>query len=211
MRTRFSKLISCVGAVALVLAVVPWAAAECGLPNKPVKTMSWHPELQTFNPALVPAAFQATTAPSIVGMWHVELKAKTQDGKAIPVPGGVVIDNSVVVWHSDGTEIMNSSRSAQDGNFCLGVWKQTGAMTYKLNHIPWQGNVFDPNAPAGAIGPPQGGAQIIEFVTLSPTGNFYYGSFTLTAYDTQGNVVTTFTGSLSGSRITTETPFRNLM
>jgi hypothetical protein len=42
----------------------------------------------------------------------------------------VVIDKSVVVWHSDGTEIMNSSRSAQDENFCLGVWKRTGERTY---------------------------------------------------------------------------------
>lgn len=211
MRTRFSRLMSCVAAVALVLAVVPWAAAECGLPNSPIKTMSWHPELQATSPALLRAAFEGTAEPSIVGMWHVEFKAKTQNGQAIPVPGGVVIDNSVVVWHSDGTEIMNSSRSAQDGNFCLGVWKQTGAMTYKLNHIPWQGNVYDPSAPAGAIGAPEGGAQIIEYVTLSPTGNYYFGSFTLTAYDTQGNVTTTFTGALSASRITTETPFRDLM
>ena len=85
--------------------------------------------------------------PSIVGMWHVVFTAQTQNGEAIPVPGGAVIDNSVVVWHSDGTEIMNSSRSAQDGNFCLGVWKQTGYRTYLLNHIPWQGNVYDPTVP----------------------------------------------------------------
>lgn len=209
MRTRFSKLISCVGAIALVLAVVPWAAAECGLPNKTIKTMSWHPDLQAMNPALVPAAFQATTEPSIVGMWHVVFTANTQDG--VKIPGGAVIDNAVSVWHSDGTEIMNSDRAAQDGNFCLGVWKQTGAMKYKLNHIPWQGNVADPTAPAGTIGPPEGGAQIIENITLSPTGNYFYGSFTLTAYDTQGNVTITFAGALSGSRITTETPFRNLM
>ena len=75
-------------------------------------------------------------------MWHVVFTAQTQNGDAIPVPGGVVIDNSVVVWHSDGTEIMNSARSAQDGNFCLGVWKRTGERPYLLNHIPWQGNVL---------------------------------------------------------------------
>ncbi|HEV2463447.1 MAG TPA: hypothetical protein VGT04_06560 [Acidobacteriaceae bacterium] len=179
------------------------------MPNKTIKTMSWHPDLQAMNPALVPAAFQATTEPSIVGMWHVVFTANTQDG--VKIPGGAVIDNAVSVWHSDGTEIMNSDRAAQDGNFCLGVWKQTGAMKYKLNHIPWQGNVADPTAPAGTIGPPEGGAQIIENITLSPTGNYFYGSFTLTAYDTQGNVTITFAGALSGSRITTETPFRNLM
>ncbi len=31
------------------------------------------------------------------------------------------VDNAFVQWHSDGTEIMNSRRPAQDGNFCLGV------------------------------------------------------------------------------------------
>lgn len=144
-------------------------------------------------------------------MWHVVFTAKTQNGETIPVEGGVVIDNSVAVWHSDGTEIMNSSRSAQDGNFCLGVWRQTGPCTYYLNHIPWQGNVFDPSAPPDTIGPPQSGAQIVEKITLSPDGNSHSGTFTLHAYDTSGNVYTWFTGVLSAKRITPDTPFKSLL
>jgi hypothetical protein len=147
----------------------------------------------------------------IVGMWHVVFTAKTQNGEAIHVTGGVVIDNSVVVWHSDGTEIMNSARSAQDGNFCLGVWKRTGERTYLLNHIPWQGNVFDPTVPPDTIGAPQGGAQIIEKITLNPDGNSYTGTFTLHAYDTSGNVYVWFTGVLSAKRITPDTPFSALL
>ena len=96
-----------------------------------------------------------TTIEPIVGMWHVVFTAQTQNGETIPVTGGVVIDNSVVVWHGDGTEIMNSARSAQDGNFCLGVWKRTGDRTYLLNHIPWQGNVYDPTAHRTSSGRPR--------------------------------------------------------
>jgi hypothetical protein len=48
-----------------------------------------------------------------------------------------VIDNALVVWHSDYTEIMNSGRPPQDGDFCLGVWEQVGKSKYKLNHFAW--------------------------------------------------------------------------
>jgi len=133
----------------------------------------------------------------------------SQNGETIP--GGAVIDNSVVVWHPDGTEIMNSSRPAQDGNFCLGVWKRTGKRSYLLNHMPWQGNVFNPAAAPDLVGPPQGGDQIIESVTLSPDGKSYSGTFTLRAYDTFGNVYVWFAGTLSATRITPDTPFTDLL
>ena len=141
---------------------------------------------------------------SIVGMWHVKFTAQTMNGQ----PFAAVIDNAVAVWHKDGTEIMNSSRPAQDGNFCLGVWARTGDHTYHLNHIPWQGN--DPtNAPG--IGNPQGGAQIIEDVVLDKDGDAYSGSFTLTAYDPAGNVEVSFTGVIAATRITPDTPFSDLL
>lgn len=207
MRIRFCKLLPCIGGAALAFTAIPGAAAQCGLPTQPLQPMSWHLLHRGASPLLLRTDFDQ---PSIVGMWHVVFTAKTQNGQPIPVEGGVVIDNSLVVWHRDGTEIMNSSRSAQDGNFCLGVWKQTGSRTYLLNHIPWQGNVYDPTAPADVIGAPQGGAQLIEKVTLSPDANSYSGTFTLHAYDTSGNVYTWFTGMLQAKRITTETPFSAL-
>lgn len=213
MGTRFWKFISCFGAAAIAFAVVPGAAAQCGLPNQPIKPTSWHPQqyggahLSLVRSALEPDDRE----PSIVGMWHVVFTAHTQNGEAVPVPGGVVIDNAMVQWHSDGTEIMNSARSAQDGNFCLGVWEQTGKRTYYLNHIPWQGNVDDPTAPADAIGVPQDGAQYLEKINLSPDGNSYSGTFILHAYDTLGNVSTWFTGVVSAKRITPDTPFSSLL
>ncbi len=65
--------------------------------------------------------------PSMVGMWHVAFTAETADPAT--APPGTMIDNALVVWHSDRTEIMNSMRPPQDGNFCLGVWKKTGPAT----------------------------------------------------------------------------------
>lgn len=208
MKAILAKLIMCAGALVLALATVPGAWAECGLPTKLVKPTSWQPAYGAANPSLVWADFD-DDGPSIVGMWHVIFTAQTSNGQAIP--GGAVIDNSVVVWHGDRTEIMNSSRSAQDGNFCLGVWERTGERSYLLNHIPWQGNVFDPSVPPETVGPPQSGAQLIEKVLLSPDGNSYTGSFTLRAYSSTGTIYQTFTGSLSAKRITPTTPFTDLL
>ena len=59
----------------------------------------------------------------IVGMWHVTF---TAEGNESGPPDGTPIDNSLVVWHSDHTEIMASSRPAQDGDICMGIWEKTG-------------------------------------------------------------------------------------
>lgn len=196
-------------ALMLALAVVPGALAQCGLSTKLVKPSSWQPQMggaHLMKTALGDNGDQ--DGPSIVGMWHVVFTAHSVNGEEIPDPGAV-IDNAVVVLHPDGTEIMNSSRPAQDGNFCLGVWKKTGKMSYFLNHIPWQGN--DPSGGAGGIGNPAGGAQILEQLTLRPDGNHYSGTFTLTAYDTSGNIEVSFTGTLSATRITTGTKFTDLL
>lgn len=211
MKRKFGRFVPCIVAAGVACVLACAAQAECGLPNKLIKPSSWQPEMGATLPQFVTAAFDegAPNEPLIIGMWHVKFTALTQNGEAIPSPGAV-IDNSVVVWHPDGTEIMNSSRSAQDGNFCLGVWKRTGARTYLLNHIPWQGNIFDPTAPPSTVGPPQAGDQIIEKITLSVDGNSYAGTFTLKAYDTSGNVYTSFTGTLAAKRITPDTPFTAL-
>jgi hypothetical protein len=212
MKAQTWKWISSIGTLAFVLSVAPVAMAQCGLPDKPIKPSNWQPQVGVSAPRLITAAINDLDEhePSIVGMWHVVFTAFTQNGQPILVSGGQVIDNAVVQWHPDGTEIMNSVRSAQDGNFCLGVWRQTGPRTYLLNHIPWQGNVWDPTAPPNTIGQPQDGAQIIEKITLSPDGNSYSGTFTLNAY-ASGKVYASFTGVISAKRITTETPFSDLL
>ena len=209
MSSRNCRFASMLVALVLALAVAPSALAQCGLSSKLVKPSSWQPLVGGAH--LMNAKSEKDNdedSPSIVGMWHVVFTAHTMNGDAIQDPGAE-IDRAVAVWHRDGTEIMNSSRPAQDGNFCLGVWKKTGSLSYFLNHIPWQGN--DPSGGAAGIGNPAGGAQILEQVTLSPDGNQYSGWFTETAYDPAGNIEVTFTGTISATRITTETKFTDLL
>jgi hypothetical protein len=143
---------------------------------------------------------------TIVGMWHAKFIANVQNDSPI---SDTVIDNALVVWHRDKTEIMNSARPPQDGDFCLGVWEKTGKYTYKLNHFAWLAN-DTANAPYG-IGNPSGPTHIVEEVTLSPDGMHYSGSFTLTAYDTSGHVAVSFSGAIAADRITLHTTVEDLL
>jgi hypothetical protein len=199
--------ISGISALALVFSVAPAALAQCGLPNKPIKPSAWQPQYGGASARLVTAAVEGFDEgePSIVGMWHAVFTAQTMNG----APFSGVIDNSMVVWHSDGTEIMESARPPQDGNFCMGVWERTGRLHYFLNHIPWLGNDTT-NAPDG-IGNPAGGAQITEKITLSPDGKTYSGPFSLTAYYATGGVSASFTGMITATRVTVTTAFSSLL
>ncbi len=208
MRTKFWRSAPIAIALALALVMIPNAMAQCLLSKKVVKPASWSSS-HLAGQRLVQAALHGSDddeegGPSIVGMWHVVFKAQTQDG----APVNFVLDDAIVVWHKDGTEIMNSSRPAQDGNFCLGVWAKIGKLKYHLNHIPWAGN--DPAYAPSGIGNPQAGAQLIEKVTLNPDGNSYSGSFALTAYGANKQPSVTFTGGLTATRITTNTSITEL-
>jgi hypothetical protein len=206
MKTRLWRSVPVAVALAFALAMIPTAMAQCMLSKKVLKPANWSGS-HLAGQRLVQAAVQKPDDDdddlSIVGMWHVTFTALTSSGAPINNP----FDDAIVVWHKDGTEIMNSSRPAQDGNFCLGVWAKTGKQKYFLNHIPWAGN--DPANAPGGIGNPQSGAQLLEHVTLSPRGNSYSGTFTLTAY-TNKQPVATFTGVLTATRITTGTSITDL-
>jgi hypothetical protein len=188
--------------------MIPSASAQCGLNKNYVKPAAWHPQLGSAHLMRTALFDDDDDSPSIVGMWHVTFTAHTVNGNPIPSNAYPMIDNALVVWHSDKTEIMNSARPPQDGNFCLGVWEKTGARSYYLNHIPWLSNDTT-NAPSG-IGNPAGPTQITERVTLSEDGKSYSGSFTLVAYNLDGTKAVTFTGVLSGMRITISTPATSL-
>ena len=201
---------SATGALVLAAAMVPSALAQCGLNKNYVKPTAWQP--QSGSAHFMHAALfddDDRDGPSIVGMWHVIFTAHTVNGTAIPPDAYPMIDNAFVVFHSDKTEIMESARPPQDGNFCLGVWEKTGARSYYLNHLPWLGNDTT-NAPSG-IGNPTGGAQITEHVTVSEDGKSYTGNFTLVAYNLDGTKAVTFTGVVAATRITTSTSFPSLM
>jgi len=211
MRTRNWRFVSAMGALVLAVATVQGALAQCGLNKNYVKPSAWHPQLGSahFMHAALFDDDDDRSGPSIVGMWHVIFTAHTINGMAIPPDAYPMIDNAFVVFHSDKTEIMQSARPPQDGNFCLGVWEKTGRRSYYLNHLPWLGNDTE-NAPGG-IGNPTGGAQITERVTVSEDGKSYSGSFTLVAYNLDGSKAVTFTGALAATRITTSTTFPSLL
>jgi hypothetical protein len=211
MNTKCWRLTPVIGVLAFAITMMPSAQASCGLSSKPVKPMSWHPQYGAAR--LMLAGFpdedygRGEAAP-IVGMWHVIFTAKTMNGATIP---DTPIDNAVIVWHSDHTEIMNSGRPPQDGDFCMGVWERTDKCKYKLNHFAWGGNEFTPGTPNGVVGDPAGPTRITETVTLSDDGKRYSGTFTLDAYDTSGNLSTSFTGAITATRITIDTKVTDLL
>jgi hypothetical protein len=180
------------------------AYAACGDANSRHATIHRQSGSETSLPTLLLNIADDTDP--IVGMWHVTF---TAEGNNPGPPDGAPIDNALVVWHSDGTEIMNSARPPQDGDFCMGVWKKTGRSTYKLNHFAWGGNDTS-NAPGG-IGNPAGPTRIFEEIRLSPDGKHYSGRFTLDAYDTSGNVVAHIVGTIQATRITVDTVVPDLL
>jgi hypothetical protein len=134
-----------------------------------------------------PASFlQVSDKAAIVGFWKLQLL----------LPDGTVLDDGYVTWHSDGTEIMNSGRPPITGNFCMGVWRQTGRAAYKLNHY---GLSWDPTGTT-LIGP----ANLREQVVVGNGGSSYSGTFTVDQYDTEGNVLIHLEGTVSAQRITAD-------
>src|SRR3954451_20177789 len=113
-------LIRTIAAVLLCLTAVV-ANAQCGgldksaLPS--LHPQSWLQPSGTEGSLLLVS--ERDDADPIVGFWQVTF--------SIANPGGgdpIVIDKAFAQWHSDGTEIMNSSRPPITSNFCLGVWER---------------------------------------------------------------------------------------
>ena len=183
------------------------ATAACGDANKfggNLHQQSW----QGSDPSQ-PGSSLLTIADNsdpIVGMWHVTFTAQ---GNENGPPDGTPIDNALATWHNDGTELMNSARPPQDGDFCMGVWKRAGRFTYKLNHFAWFAN-DTANAPSG-IGNPTGPTQILQQITLSQDGKQYSGTFTLDAYDTTGTQVAHIVGVVAATRININTTVSDLL
>jgi hypothetical protein len=125
--------------------------------------------------------------PSIVGFWHMKMSI-----------GVNVIDAGTQQWHSDGTEVIDSGgRSPLIGNVCFGVWKQVSERHYRLNH---RGVGFD--SAGGAV---NGVDSIIFDVKLSRDGNSYSGTFTIFAFDPDGNSLgPPVKGTATGTRITVD-------
>jgi hypothetical protein len=188
MKTRYGKLAATFGALLLALVCAPssWAGCAPGLAG-PTHS-SWL--VQPGHAMLLQAALDDDKyrEPSIVGFWHFKFFI-----------GGNEIDAGNQVWHSDGTEILNSGlRPPIIGDFCLGVWEQVGPRHYRLNHrgLGWNdtGTAF------------QETDAFLFDVYLSPDGNSYTGTFTLNVYDEKGAPMgPAAKGTVTASRITVNT------
>jgi hypothetical protein len=168
------------------------ANAECGAVSKFNFGTLFHQQSWDSSDSSHASLFTvAQSGEPIVGFWKVTFTAEGNPG----IPNGTVIDQAYAQWHSDGTEIMNSSRPPVTQNFCLGVWKNTGGLKYKLNHFAI---VYDSNS--NLIG----SANIRENVVLSTDGENFSGSFTIDQFDLSANNVAHITGQLAGKRITVD-------
>lgn len=205
-RVALRFLTGTLGVVLLLTIVSPRAGASCGVAGKSganLHRQSWQGDDALQSGSLLRVSDDGDP---IVGMWHVTFTAEGNEGGP---PDGAPIDNALVTWHSDGTELMNSARPAQDGDFCMGIWKKAGKNTYKLNHFAWFGNDTT-NAPSG-IGNPTGPTRIVQQVSVSPDGKQYSGTFTLDAYDTSGNQIAHIVGVVAATRVTLSTTVPDLL
>jgi hypothetical protein len=153
------------------------------------------PDLKSTTPEAVeanPLGRGGFAQASIVGMWSFQFISK---GNSPAIPDGALIDFGFTQWHSDGTEIQNSA-GVPGGGFCMGVWGQTGYLTFEVNHFPI---AFNPTT-----GKVANYVNLREQVTLSPSGDSFTGTGTEDIYDPQGNHLQQIAGTVEATRITVD-------
>jgi len=195
------------GALVMAALMAVNAGAQCGASDGPLTSNTATALLMHSAPTKAATTTTSAPAPStqvapvgapIVGFWHVKFISK---GTGF-IPDGTVVDMGFSQWHSDGTEILNSSRPPATSNFCLGVWAKTGPSTYKLNHFALSSDLN-----GNMIGP----ANIREDVTLDAHGTGYSGTFSISQYDTSGNLLVQIVGEVVATRITVDTKLSDLL
>lgn len=146
------------------------------------------------------AAANPNNSPSLTGMWTFQFLSKGNASGTPSIPDGAQVDFEYVQFHSDGLELLNSgSRAPATQNFCMGVWEKTGYSTYQVNHF-----ALSYDATSGAL---NGKAHIQETLTLSAGGTALTGTFVIDMYNAAAtSVVAHIVGTVSGSRITVDTP-----
>ena len=194
MKTLLQTVIATL-AIGLLMTFATAANAECGNYAPGQKGLSLLPQAfegaETGSASLIRVSNHDSDNDPIVGFWRSKF-----------IVGGNVTDAGFAQWHSDGTEILNSSRPPATSSFCLGVWKRVGHSRYKLNHfaISWDAN-----------GHFVGNTNIREDVILSKDGNAYAGTLTIDQYDPSGNPLVHIEGNVTGTRINIHTTITDLL
>ena len=194
MRRFKTPIIGTLAVLFLGMVFVSSAAAQCGMPSiaGTIQPQSWRGAPEPRRTEAPEVADSEGTNQRIVGFWKFKFV----------LPDGTVIDNGFAQWHSDGTEITNSSRPPATGNFCLGVWEKGGRSRFELNHFALS---WDPSG--NFIGP----AQLREDVTVNHKADRYEGTFTIDQYDVSGNLLAHVEGTVTATRITVETPIGDVL
>ncbi len=161
-------------ALALIAGIVS-AEAACGLPRGGQATQIKLPPLKY---ATMPSG------DSIVGTWTTALSVNDQ-----------IILNTLIQWHSDGTEADNADLPPTLGNTCEGSWVSTGHRTVHRYHLGW---TFDANSN------PSGMFVLTEDNKLAKDGNTYNGTFDQKFYDADGNLVNEINGTVAAKRVAAE-------
>jgi hypothetical protein len=183
----------------LLMAVA--ASAQCGNPGLPQTNSKYHKQAWHQGDRGTPLVLTAEEHDPIVGMWQMIFTSEGTQG----IPDGTVVDKTLSHWHADGTEFTDSGfRPPDTSAVCLGVWKNMGDSTYRLNHF---GISWDPSNTTGPLGP----AQIRANVRLEKDSNEFCGRFTIDQYDESGNLLMHIQGKLSAHRLDINTHIKQLL
>lgn len=210
MRILMKLVVGVVGGVAVTLAAASPATAGCVDLSSLLATRHTASPIQGW--LTPPSSFAKDEGadrpglvnPSIVGMWQFTFTSHGNNVPPLYIPDGATLDAGYTQWHSDQTEIMNSSRDPATSNFCLGAWDNAGPGAYKLNHfaLSWDntGHLCAPaaGAPSCFVGP----ANIREQVKMDRNGNTYTGTVTIDQYDTEQHLLFHLQGTIDARRIT---------
>jgi hypothetical protein len=197
MESAFKKITAALAVALVGVILTATANAACGDVSKPgasLQPQSW----QGMGAGSASRLQVSENADAIVGFWQVTLTAEGNPGP----PDGTVIDKGFSQFHSDGTEILNSSRPPVTQSFCLGVWKKVSPGHYKLNHFPIS---WDQNSNFVGV------ANLREDLFLSRDGKSFTGTFTIDQYDQSGNTLAHLIGVVSATRITVDTPASSVL
>jgi len=200
MKTRVSRIISFLAAL---FAAVGWATPAKAACADISSFLLQRGQGGVHTNQLSPTARFINDDNLIVGMWQFTFASTGNNVAPFFIPDGAPLDQGYAQWHSDGTEIMNSSRDPATSSFCLGVYESTAVRSFHLNHfaLSWDntGQLCTPSA--GQASCFVGQANIREDVTVEKKGDAYTGTVTIEQFDGTGHMLFRLHGNVSARRV----------